>query len=202
MSLSWLLAFADDVARHVGDFRHELVALHFAALPSACSLNSQFAGQFRRDQFRNAQAAQQRDQRKRLGRGLQFAAVAHDVFFVDQTFDDRRARGGRAEAFLAHRFAQFLVLDEFARAFHRAEQRGFRIARRRLGLVAFTSTLLGLDRSRSAAPATRLGVSSDSALPCRKPRASPALTITLPSLLNGSPSTRVMRVVTRNSAAG
>ena len=44
---------------------------------------------------------------------------------------------GVPRPFLAHRLAQFLVLDQFARAFHRAEQRRFREARRRLGLVRF-----------------------------------------------------------------
>ncbi len=40
------------------------------------------------------------------------AAVANHVLLVDQTFDDCRARRRRAEAFLAHRLAQFVVLDQ------------------------------------------------------------------------------------------
>ena len=70
------------------------------------------------------------------------------------------------------------------------------------GLVRLAMTSMALVLTGSFAwTGTRLGVSSVCA---SRPYTSsqPALTITLPSLLNGSPSTRVMRVVTRNSAAG
>ena len=58
-----------------------------------------------------------------------------DVFLGDETLDDRGARGGRAEAALAHGLAQAVVVHELAGAFHGAEQGGFREARRRLGLA-------------------------------------------------------------------
>ena len=165
------------------------------------NLNSQSPVSSGDDKFGNLQPAQQRDERKRLRRRLQFAPVAVNVFFPDQTFDDRRARRRRAETLLAHRLAQFLVLDQFARAFHRAEQRRFRIARRRFGHVRLDFDLRGLHRFvRLHRHEARRVIGLR--LPCHKPPASPAFTITLPSLLNGSPSTRVMRVVTRNSAAG
>jgi hypothetical protein len=71
---------------------------------------------------------------KALAVGMQFAAVAVQVFLGEQAFDGRRARRRGAEAALGHGFAQFLVVDQLAGAFHGGEQRGFREARRRLGL--------------------------------------------------------------------
>ena len=68
------------------------------------------------------------------------------------------ARGGRAEAFLAHGFAQFLVVDHLAGAFHRGEQRGFVEARRRLGLALLdldgidARGFAGGDRRRATSP--------------------------------------------------
>ena len=67
------------------------------------------------------------------------------------------ARGGRAEALLAHGFAQFLVVDHFARAFHGGEERGFVEAGRRLG-VAF----LDLDRFDAARSRRRRSATSES----------------------------------------
>ena len=96
--------------------------------------------------MRDVQPAQQCDERKRLRHGLQFAAVTRDVFLPEQPFDDRRAGGGCAETFVRHRLAQFFVVDQFARAFHRSEQRRFGIARRRFGDVRFDFDLLRLDR--------------------------------------------------------
>ena len=70
-------------------------------------------------------------------------ALAQHVFLGDQALDDRGASGRSAQPFLAHRFAQFLVLHQFSRAFHGAEQRRFREPRRRFGLA-----LLDLDAVR------------------------------------------------------
>src|SRR5207248_8382873 len=50
-----------------------------------------------------------------------------DIFFVDQTFDNGRARGGRAKAFGAHGFAQFFVLDQFAGSFHGRDRKSTRL---------------------------------------------------------------------------
>ena len=72
-------------------------------------------------------------ERERLGRRHQVASVANQIHLGDQSLDDRRARRGRAETAVAHGLAQFVVVHELARAFHRAEQRGFRVARRGLG---------------------------------------------------------------------
>ena len=54
---------------------------------------------------------------------------------------------GRAEALLAHRFAQFLVVDHLAGAFHRGEERGFVEAGGglvSLSLISMASTRAGL----------------------------------------------------------
>jgi hypothetical protein len=46
-------------------------------------------------------------------RRLQLAAP-RSTYFSDQAFDDLGAGCRRAEAFFAHRFAQLVVLDQFA----------------------------------------------------------------------------------------
>ena len=68
-----------------------------------------------------------------------------DVFFVDQPFDDGRARGRRAQAFFLHCLAQFVVVDEFARSLHCREQRRLGVARRRLGLERIDGHVFGAD---------------------------------------------------------
>ena len=108
----------DDVPRHVGNLGHEFVAALLPAL-DLVQLEFPIAGQLRLGQFGNAQSVEQFHQRKRLGRRLQLAPVAMDVILVNQAFDGRRARGRRAQALLAHRLAQFVVLHQLARAFHR-----------------------------------------------------------------------------------
>ena len=57
---------------------------------------------------------------------------------ADKFLNDVRARGGRAQARLAHCLAQFLVLHQFTRSFHRTKQRSLSEARR-------WARLLGLD---------------------------------------------------------
>ncbi len=66
---------------------------------------------------------------------VELAAVAGEVFLGDEPFDGCRAGGGCAKTALGHRLAQRLVVDEFARAFHRGEQGGLGEARRRLGFL-------------------------------------------------------------------
>jgi len=66
------------------------------------------------------------------GRG-EFALVALDVFLMDQAFNGVGARGGSAETAFFHGVGHGLVIDEFAGALHGGEERGFRVARRRLG---------------------------------------------------------------------
>ncbi len=89
-------------------------------------------------------AAQKRDEGEPLGGGDQLAAVSRHVILRDQALDDGRARGGRAETLLAHGRAQFLIIDEFARAFHGGEQGRFGVARRRLGFDRLDLDGLGL----------------------------------------------------------
>ena len=123
----------DNVPGHVGDLFHELRTREPPVL-HLLELELPFAGQFRLRELLDAQPAQQRQQHECLAGGLQFGVVPMDVLLGNQVLDDLRARRRRAESALGHRFAQFLVLDELAGAFHRAEQGGFGKARRRFGL--------------------------------------------------------------------
>ena len=88
----------------------------------------------------------------------QRAAVALDVADLEQALDDRRARRGRADPGILHRLAQLLVVDELAGGLHRAEQRAFGVAARRLGLLLLSADLgdLGLlAAARASAAAAR-----------------------------------------------
>jgi len=96
---------------HARDFLHERVASKFAALHLG-ELVFPLAGQFGRCQFFHAQTAQKRHQLKCLGGRDQVAGFAHEIFLAKQPFDDRRARGRRAEPLGRHRLAQFVVLDD------------------------------------------------------------------------------------------
>ena len=78
--------------------------------------------------------------------GTSARAVALDVADVDQALDDRRARGRRADPRFLHRLAQRLFVDELAGGLHRAEQRGVRVAPRRLGLLLLGVGLARVDR--------------------------------------------------------
>ena len=89
---------------------------------------------------------QREHQGERLGRGNEFATVAMHVFLADQSFDDGRAGGRRAQALLIHRGAQLFVFDEFAGAFHGRQQGSLTVARRRLGLVGARLDRIGRDR--------------------------------------------------------
>jgi hypothetical protein len=55
---------------------------------------------------------QQRHQLETPWRRDQLAALAEHVLLAEQAFDDGRARGGRAQSLLLHRFAQLVVLDD------------------------------------------------------------------------------------------
>ena len=96
---------------------HELGATQGAALHLA-ELVFPFAGQFGRGQLVGAEPPQQGDQGKRLGGRDKLLAVANDVDFTDQIFDDLGAGGRRAEAAAGHRGAELLVVDHLAGAFH------------------------------------------------------------------------------------
>jgi hypothetical protein len=61
-------------------------------------------------------------------------ALAHDVAAAKERFDDRCARCRRTETGVPHCGAQRFVVDRFACGLHRAEERGFRVARWRRGL--------------------------------------------------------------------
>ena len=104
------------------------------------------ARQLRLGQVLDGQAAQQRHQLEGLGRGDQLAPFAQHVLLEDQAFDDGGARGRRAQALLGHGLAQLVVVDELARAFHRAQQRGLGVARRRPGLQRLHVHAVGAHR--------------------------------------------------------
>src|SRR5205823_14682811 len=63
----------------------------------------------------------------------------------DQSLDERRARGRRADPRLLHRLAERVVLDVLARRLHRGEERGLGVAPRRLGLLREGLERAGLD---------------------------------------------------------
>ena len=108
----------DDDLRHLRNFAHECVALEFAAFHLRKFIFP-VARQFRRGQLLHTQSAQKGQQLKRFGSRDDFAPLAHKVFFSQQTFDNRRARCRRAQAFTAHGGFEFLIVEQFARAFHR-----------------------------------------------------------------------------------
>ena len=58
--------------------------------------------------------------------GFQTLASAGHVPSLEQHLDDRRARGGRAQARLLHCLGEFLLVERLARCFHGCEQRRFR----------------------------------------------------------------------------
>ena len=129
------LRLADDLLGEVPDLAHELLTRQ---LPSLHLLQLIFpvARHLRLRQLLHTEAIEQLHQRKCFRRRDKLASIAMDIRLVDQTFDGRRARGRRAETAITHRLAQFIVFDCLARALHRAEQRRFRVARRRLRHVA------------------------------------------------------------------
>jgi hypothetical protein len=128
----------------VDDVAHELVARQ-AAVFHFLELVFPLAGEFGRADFVDLELFEREQQRKGLGRGLQLAAVAVQVFLGQQAFDGGRARRRRAQAALGHGLTQFFVLDQLAGAFHSAKQRGFREARRRLGGLGLHLDILGPD---------------------------------------------------------
>ena len=65
------------------------------------------------------------DQADSLVGGFQALAVAHDIFALEQHFDDGSAGGGRAEAGLLHGVGEFLLIERLARGFHGGEERAF-----------------------------------------------------------------------------
>src|SRR5205823_3103193 len=95
----------------------------------------------------------------------------------------------------------FFVFDQFPRGFHRAEDRPFVVARRRLRLFCFD-----LDAHRFNTLALRYGRQiffrfvTGSFAPITSSQ--PGATRIFPSVLNGSPSTRVIRVVFSYCAGG
>ena len=137
------LGFLDDMFRHGGNVAHEGLAAELTAFHQR-QLVLPLAGQRRFTQFLHAQAAQQRHQLKGFGGGDEFAPFAQHVFFVEQAFNDGRAGGGGAQAFVLHGAAQFVVLDQLARALHRPQQSGFAVTRGGAGLEGLGHRLQGL----------------------------------------------------------
>ena len=136
------LGLLDQLFRHGLDLLHEGIARELA-LFHLRQLVFPFAGEVGAREFFHAQAAQQGHELEGLGRGNQLAAFAQHVLFGQQAFDDGRARGRRAQALFLHGLAQLVVLDLLAGAFHGAQQRGFGVARGRLGLEALGIDLAG-----------------------------------------------------------
>ena len=75
------------------------------------------------------------DEADALVRGLQALAVAHDVFALQQHFDDGRAGGRSAEAGLFHGVGELFFVERFARGFHGREERALGETFRRAGLL-------------------------------------------------------------------
>ena len=138
------LGALNDAAGHLGDVLHELrpgVAARLHLLELVLPL----ARQLGLAQFFDAQTAQERDEHEGLARGLKLVAVAVEVFFIDQAFDDRGACGRGAQTSVGHGRAQFIVFDQLARTFHRTEQRGFVVPGGRFGLVELEVYLFSLN---------------------------------------------------------
>ncbi len=153
-----LLDHRNHLAHELGDLLHELVALQLAGLDQL-QLVFPLSGKLGRGELDQMQHVQREEQRKGLRRRHQLATVPSDVFLADQAFDDGGARRRRPEPLRLHRGAQLVVLDQLARALHRREQRRFRVARRRLGLVRLLAHLEHrhfLVLARSAADSARL----------------------------------------------
>lgn len=138
------LGLRDDALGERADLGHEPLALELAALDLP-ELELPVAGQLGPGQLLDAEPVEEGDEREGFRAGHQLALVAMDVLLVDQAFDDGGARGRRAEAALAHGLAEFVVLDKLAGALHGGEERGFRVARRGLGLAALDLDIGGLD---------------------------------------------------------
>jgi hypothetical protein len=84
-----------------------------------------FAREFGLGKFFHLQAAQQRHELEGLGRRDQLAAFAQHVLFIQQAFDDGGTGGRRAQAFFLHGFAQFVIVNQLACAFHGTQQGRF-----------------------------------------------------------------------------
>ena len=136
------LGLGDDALGHGGNVAHEGVAVE-PAMFDLRKLVFPVAGQRRLAQFFHLQATQERHELEGLGGGDEFAPFAQQVFFGEQPFDDGRARGRRAQTLFLHGFAQFVVFDPFAGAFHGAQQRGFAVAGGRPGFQALGFGVLG-----------------------------------------------------------
>ena len=136
------LGLAHDALGHGGNVLHEGRAAQLAMLDLR-QLVFPVAGEFGLAQFLHLQAAQQRHQLEGLGGGDHLAPFAQQVFLGQQAFDDGRARGWRAQAFFLHGLAQLVILDPLAGAFHGAQQRGFAVTGRGLGLEALGFGMFG-----------------------------------------------------------
>ncbi len=128
------LGLAHDALGHRGDLAHKGVAAELPALHLR-QLVLPLARELGPGELLHPQPTQQGHELKGLGRRHQLAPITQQVFFGDQPFDDGRTRGRRAQPLVGHRAAQLLVFDQLARAFHRRQQRGFVVARRRPGLL-------------------------------------------------------------------
>ena len=138
-----LFGLAHHALSQVGDLAHEVGAAQLPALHQR-QLVLPLTRQLGLAQLLHLQAAQQRHELERLGGGNDLAALAQQVVFAQQAFDDGGARGRRAQPLVGHGAAQFLVVEQLARAFHGPEQGGFVVARRGSGLQRLDRGLGGL----------------------------------------------------------
>src|SRR5215210_1918362 len=127
-----LVELLDRLGRELLDVAHERRPRVAAVLDQA-QAPLPAPGQLRRGQLVLAEQADHLD--ALLGRHER-AAVALDVAHVHQPLDDRRARGGGADAGVLHRLAQLGVVDLLARRLPRAQERRVGEAPRRLRLLA------------------------------------------------------------------
>ena len=131
-----LFGLLDDVLSHLSNFAHELGAAQLAVFHER-ELVFPAAREFGLGQLFYAQASQQGEQLKGLCSRNHLAAIADEVFLVQQTFDDGGACCGCAQAFFLHSFAELVVFNQLACAFHRTQQSGFAVASRWAGFQAF-----------------------------------------------------------------
>src|SRR3954468_10037116 len=137
-----LVELLDRLRRELGDVLHERGAAVLALLDQA-----EPPLPIAREAGRGERVGvEQPDHHHTLVGRVQRAALALDVADVYQPLDDRRARGGRADAGVLHGLAQLRVVHVLAGRLHRAEERGLREAPRWLGLLADRLDRDGLDR--------------------------------------------------------
>ena len=195
----------DDTLGDLDDFRHELAARKFAVLHLA-QLVFPFARHVRPGERVGVHRGEELEERFRFRRRNELALIPLHVFLINEAVDRVGARRRRAEAALFHRLRHFFVVDEFAGAFHRGEERRFRVARRRLGRLGVQlggngfglCVVFGSERGQGFRVG---GIVLDRGLAINGEPAGRGQDLAL-GLESMPGATVLMRVVTSNSAAG